>query len=66
MTRRHPHVVNADELEQKTFEQSNHRSGSANEEALFVISGSGTARIGDQRVAVRAGDWIAVRRPPTR
>jgi uncharacterized cupin superfamily protein len=31
----------------------------ANEEAIFVVSGTGTARIGDARVAVRAGDWIA-------
>jgi uncharacterized cupin superfamily protein len=31
----------------------------ANEEALYVIAGSGTVRLGDQRVAVRAGDWIA-------
>lgn len=32
----------------------------ANEEAIYVISGQGTARIGDSRVAVRAGDWIAL------
>ena len=31
----------------------------ANEEAVFVVSGTGTVRIGDQRVKVRAGDWIA-------
>jgi len=31
----------------------------ANEEALYIVSGTGTARIGDARVAVRAGDWIA-------
>ena len=31
----------------------------ANEEAIYVVSGSGTARIGDARVPVRAGDWIA-------
>jgi uncharacterized cupin superfamily protein len=31
----------------------------AAEEALFIISGSGVARIGDQRVPVRAGDWIS-------
>jgi uncharacterized cupin superfamily protein len=29
------------------------------EEALYVVSGTGTARIGDARVAVRAGDWIS-------
>lgn len=31
----------------------------ANEEAVYVISGSGVARIGDARVPVSAGDWIA-------
>ena len=31
----------------------------ANEEAIYVVSGSGTARIGDTRVLVRPGDWIA-------
>jgi len=32
----------------------------ANEEAIYVVSGTGTVRIGDARVAVRAGDWIAL------
>ena len=32
----------------------------ANEEAIFVVSGRGTARIGERRVGVRAGDWIAL------
>ncbi|MGE0549581.1 MAG: cupin domain-containing protein [Kofleriaceae bacterium] len=31
----------------------------ANEEALFVISGTGSARIGSTTVTVRAGDWIS-------
>jgi uncharacterized cupin superfamily protein len=31
----------------------------ANEEAIYVISGTGAVRIGDARVQVRAGDWIA-------
>jgi uncharacterized cupin superfamily protein len=31
----------------------------ANEEAVYVISGRGTVRLGEARVAVRAGDWIA-------
>jgi uncharacterized cupin superfamily protein len=31
----------------------------ATEEAVYVISGTGTARIGDQRVAVGAGDYLA-------
>lgn len=29
------------------------------EEAIYVISGRGTVRLGDQRIAVREGDWIA-------
>ena len=31
-----------------------------NEEAIYVLSGSGEARIGDVRVPVRPGDWIAL------
>src|SRR5688572_31784648 len=31
----------------------------ATEEAIYVLSGSGLARIGEQRVRVRPGDWIA-------
>jgi uncharacterized cupin superfamily protein len=31
----------------------------ATEEAVYVLSGSGVARIGDKRVPVREGDWIA-------
>src|SRR3954467_14364226 len=31
----------------------------AKEEALYILSGTGTARIGEARVAVRPGDWIA-------
>jgi uncharacterized cupin superfamily protein len=30
-----------------------------NEEAIYVISGTGIARIGEARVAVGPGDWIA-------
>lgn len=30
-----------------------------NEEGIFIVSGTGTARIGDARVAVRPGDYIA-------
>jgi len=29
------------------------------EEAVFVVSGRGTVRIGEQRIPIRAGDWIA-------
>lgn len=29
------------------------------EEAIYVLSGSGTTRIGDERVEIRAGDWIS-------
>lgn len=32
---------------------------SAMEEALYVLEGTGTMRIGDARVAVRAGDFVA-------
>ncbi len=31
----------------------------ATEEAIYVLRGAGTARIGDARVAVREGDWIS-------
>lgn len=31
----------------------------ATEEALYVLRGTGTARIGDARVAVREGDYLA-------
>ena len=31
-----------------------------NEEAIFVLEGEGTLRIGDERVLVRAHDWIAL------
>jgi|ERR1700722_18215629 uncharacterized cupin superfamily protein len=31
----------------------------SNEEAVYVISGAGLVRIGEARVSVRAGDWIA-------
>lgn len=31
----------------------------ATEEALYVLRGSGIARIGDARVPVREGDWVA-------
>jgi uncharacterized cupin superfamily protein len=89
-TRRHPNVVNRDEVQPMPMNKGKHQmllrrlgasAGSqmlganltevapgavsfpfhyhcATEEALYVISGSGTARIGAQRVAVRAGDWV--------
>ena len=31
-----------------------------NEEAIYVLSGAGEARIGDARIVVRPGDWIAL------
>jgi len=31
-----------------------------NEEALFIMDGAGTLRIGEQRVPVRAGDWVSL------
>ena len=89
--RRHPNVVNADELEPNEMKKGKHHivmrrlggaAGSAqlgatltevppgaisfplhyhcaNEEAIYVVSGTGTARIGDARVQVRPGDWVA-------
>ena len=32
----------------------------ANEEAVYVLEGAGTLRLGEERVAVRAGDYIAL------
>ncbi|MEJ7600833.1 MAG: cupin domain-containing protein [Kofleriaceae bacterium] len=32
----------------------------ANEEAIYVLSGTGTARIGDARIAIAAGDYLAL------
>ncbi|MCB9742861.1 MAG: cupin domain-containing protein [Alphaproteobacteria bacterium] len=29
------------------------------EEALFILSGEGTLRVGEDRVTVRAGDWVS-------
>jgi uncharacterized cupin superfamily protein len=89
--RRHPHIVNRDEVQPYEEKQGQHHylgrmlgraAGNqqigatvtelppgaigfpfhyhcANEEAVYVISGTGTLRIGDARVAVRPGDWIA-------
>jgi uncharacterized cupin superfamily protein len=31
----------------------------ANEEAIYVLEGAGTVRIGEERVPIRAGDYIA-------
>jgi uncharacterized cupin superfamily protein len=31
-----------------------------NDEALYVLEGEGTLRMGDAKVAIRAGDWINV------
>src|SRR5262245_6338936 len=92
MERRHPNVVNIEEVELNEVKKGQHhvrnrRLGTAaagaqigatltelppgavsypyhyhcaNEEAIYVLSGSGTIRIGETRVAVRAGDWIAL------
>ncbi len=32
----------------------------ANEEAIYVLAGGGTLRLGAERLAVRPGDWIAL------
>jgi uncharacterized cupin superfamily protein len=89
--RRHPNVVNRDEVQPMPISKGKHqmllrRLGApaggkmlganltevapgavsfpfhyhcATEEGLYVISGSGTARLGAERVAVRTGDWVA-------
>lgn len=89
--RRHPHVVNVDEitptsqangkfvLEHRALGRAvkarqlgcgmitippgktawPHHYHSANEESMYVLSGTGTARIGDATVAIRAGDYLA-------
>src|SRR5690349_13737283 len=89
--RRHPNIVNKDEVEPTVMTKGKHHASMrrfgphagnlqlgasltelppgaisfphhyhcANEESIYVISGTGTARIGDARVPVRAGDWIA-------
>lgn len=89
--RRHPNVVNRDEVDPNEMKKGKHHAITrrfgplagnqqigatltelppgaisypfhyhcANEEAIYVLSGTGSARIGDARVAVRAGDWIA-------
>ena len=92
MSRRHPNVINIDEIEANEMKKGKHqvrnrRLGpqvgnaqlgatltelppgaisypfhfhTANEEAVYIVSGTGTARIGESRIAVRAGDWIAL------
>ena len=91
MQRRHPNVVNQDEVSRNEFAKGKHHINGrglaaaagnvqlgatlteippgkqsyplhyhcSNEEAIYVVSGTGTARIGVARVPVRAGDWIA-------
>ncbi|MFZ5482332.1 MAG: cupin domain-containing protein [Myxococcota bacterium] len=92
MPRRHPHVVNLDEVEPSPgFPKGKFRSTSrglaraagavqlgctfyelepghtafpkhwhgGNEEAVVILSGEGRLRIGDDEVAVRAGDYLA-------
>ena len=41
---------------QQAFPQHFH---TANEEAVYVLAGEGTVRIGEKSVAIRAGDYIA-------
>lgn len=89
--RRHPNVVNIDEVQPYNLDHGKHHvegrilgvaAGNqqlgatltklppgaisfpfhyhcANEESCYIISGTGTVRLGDARVKVRAGDWIA-------
>ena len=95
--RRHPNVINRDEVEPTELKKGKHHviarrlganaGGSqlgatltelppgaisypfhyhcAKEEAVYVISGRGTARIGEARVPVRAGDWVSFPVGPT-
>ena len=89
--RRHPNVVNQDEVQPREVKQGKHHvfgrrladaTGShqlgaslitlppgaisypfhihcLNVEAIYVVSGTGTTRIGDASIPVRPGDWIA-------
>ncbi len=94
--RRHPHVVNTDEVQPvitrhgDSFAFARKQLGipagarglgaslmelppgraawpvhfhCANEEAIFVLQGTGELRIGEQRVRIRAGDFVAL--PPS-
>ncbi|MCA9554112.1 MAG: cupin domain-containing protein [Myxococcales bacterium] len=96
--RRHPQVVNVDEVQADALTQGQRFDGqrrrlafnaggqrlgashlsvppgktswpahyhAGNEEALFILSGQGTLRLGDDRVPVRAGDWVALPAEPT-
>ncbi len=93
MERRHPHVVNRDELSWDRSETGDRFSVDrkrlgmaaageglgcslcrvppgktawprhyhfANEESIYILEGAGCLRIGEERVAVRAGDYIAL------
>jgi uncharacterized cupin superfamily protein len=92
MSRRHPNVINIDELEANETKKGKHHvrnrrlgtpAGSAqlgatltelppgaisypfhfhtaNEEAVYILSGTGTLRLGESRIPVRAGDFIAM------
>jgi uncharacterized cupin superfamily protein len=95
--RRHPHVVNLDEVEARKMTHGTrfgaamkhlgrataargigctyyeiepgrtafpHHFHSINEEAVYVLEGEGTQRIGDEEVPVRAGDFITHRTGP--
>lgn len=95
--RRHPHVVNVEEITPNEdskggFGSRRRRLGaeaggmalgcshievapgktafpfhfhSAFEEGLFILEGTGTLRLGDTRVEVRAGDYVGLRPGPT-
>jgi uncharacterized cupin superfamily protein len=95
--RRHPQVVNLDELEPVSVAHGDRYDGrrvmlgraaggrrlgashmrvppgktawpahyhAGNEEALFILEGQGTLRLGEARVPVRAGDWVALPAAP--
>ena len=91
-SRRHPNVINVDEVPAQTIEKGSRFQVKArrlgvpagsrgigcghlvvspgktafpfhahcvNDEALYILAGRGTLRIGDAKVAVRAGDFVA-------
>lgn len=98
MSRRHPHVVNVDEIEPKVWDRGPRPSGprfagqrrslgratggrqlgcshlvvppgatawprhahASNEEAIYVLSGTGRLRLGEAQVELRTGDWAAL------
>ncbi len=92
-SKRHPNVINVDEVEPRTMEKGSRFGASirtvgrasgatelgcnhfevapgrsafprhfhcAIEEALFILEGTGTLRIGEAQVVLRPGDWVTL------